>query len=126
MGATVVIDDTFWVARGARRVVQRYCVPFIVGHLPCKFRISLGDEFFVLDRPQTFASTAIFGVIIVDDQRFYLAQRKGFFHDLGKLAIDDHHLCVGVIEGERDRKSTRLNSSHMSISYAVFCLKKKK
>src|SRR5438128_5895222 len=27
---------------------------------------------------------------------------------------------------ERDRKSTRLNSSHGSISYAVFCLKKKK
>src|SRR5438034_5743427 len=29
-------------------------------------------------------------------------------------------------EGERDRKSTRLNSSHTVISYAVFCLKKKK
>src|SRR5207249_9895746 len=28
--------------------------------------------------------------------------------------------------GEQDRKSTRLNSSHVSISYAVFCLKKKK
>src|SRR5689334_23917132 len=28
--------------------------------------------------------------------------------------------------GARDRKSTRLNSSHSSISYAVFCLKKKK
>src|SRR5689334_24149353 len=28
--------------------------------------------------------------------------------------------------GKRDRKSTRLNSSHSSISYAVFCLKKKK
>src|SRR5690242_21540753 len=27
---------------------------------------------------------------------------------------------------DRDRKSTRLNSSHMSISYAVFCLKKKR
>src|SRR5690242_21369963 len=27
---------------------------------------------------------------------------------------------------QEDRKSTRLNSSHMSISYAVFCLKKKK
>src|SRR5437773_5742899 len=27
---------------------------------------------------------------------------------------------------ERDRKSTRLNSSHITISYAVFCLKKKK
>src|SRR5207249_8924450 len=28
--------------------------------------------------------------------------------------------------GAKDRKSTRLNSSHVSISYAVFCLKKKK
>src|SRR5205814_9052363 len=29
-------------------------------------------------------------------------------------------------QGGRDRKSTRLNSSHLGISYAVFCLKKKK
>src|SRR5207245_10848214 len=40
-------------------------------------------------------------------------------------------LRVGLPEpapsvGVRDRKSTRLNSSHGSISYAVFCLKKKK
>src|SRR5438045_6893192 len=28
--------------------------------------------------------------------------------------------------GQQDRKSTRLNSSHLGISYAVFCLKKKK
>src|SRR5436309_9146393 len=28
--------------------------------------------------------------------------------------------------GDQDRKSTRLNSSHVKISYAVFCLKKKK
>src|SRR5438477_9818870 len=32
----------------------------------------------------------------------------------------------GTAERSADRKSTRLNSSHMSISYAVFCLKKKK
>src|SRR5690348_18162085 len=32
---------------------------------------------------------------------------------------------VGVKSGQVDRKSTRLNSSHPSISYAVFCLKKK-
>src|SRR5689334_23778904 len=30
------------------------------------------------------------------------------------------------LDGRADRKSTRLNSSHSSISYAVFCLKKKK
>src|SRR5690242_16725471 len=33
---------------------------------------------------------------------------------------------VGTSRRLKDRKSTRLNSSHMSISYAVFCLKKKK
>src|SRR5438874_4308658 len=34
---------------------------------------------------------------------------------------------VGVVLGHgEDRKSTRLNSSHVEISYAVFCLKKKK
>src|SRR5579871_7022937 len=32
----------------------------------------------------------------------------------------------GVPKRRRDRKSTRLNSSHVEISYAVFCLKKKK
>src|SRR3712207_7717560 len=31
-----------------------------------------------------------------------------------------------ALGGEADRKSTRLNSSHANISYAVFCLKKKK
>src|SRR5205814_9611982 len=32
---------------------------------------------------------------------------------------------MGSPNGARDRKSTRLNSSHLGISYAVFCLKKK-
>src|SRR3712207_7083563 len=35
-------------------------------------------------------------------------------------------LELGAREHGRDRKSTRLNSSHANISYAVFCLKKKK
>src|SRR2546427_8579667 len=34
--------------------------------------------------------------------------------------------ALRVPAGDRDRKSTRLNSSHSQISYAVFCLKKKK
>src|SRR5438445_7940230 len=43
-------------------------------------------------------------------------------HDVGAAAVR-----VGVdrlLVGERDRKSTRLNSSHANNSYAVFCLKK--
>src|SRR5205814_2908538 len=40
----------------------------------------------------------------------------------------DHGLCVAntIVTFVPDRKSTRLNSSHLGISYAVFCLKKKK
>src|SRR5205809_5592419 len=34
--------------------------------------------------------------------------------------------AIDFFDGQRDRKSTRLNSSHGYISYAVFCLKKKK
>src|SRR2546427_4652533 len=34
--------------------------------------------------------------------------------------------ALGHVDLVRDRKSTRLNSSHSQISYAVFCLKKKK
>src|SRR5699024_12423874 len=36
------------------------------------------------------------------------------------------HIRAGAVPPGQDRKSTRLNSSHVSISYAVFCLKKKK
>src|SRR5690625_6679545 len=41
----------------------------------------------------------------------------------GQLAVDGR---VSETQLQLDRKSTRLNSSHVAISYAVFCLKKKK
>src|SRR5688572_32323367 len=41
--------------------------------------------------------------------------------------LDDSVLILpSPVPGDKDRKSTRLNSSHSQISYAVFCLKKKK
>src|SRR2546421_4954051 len=46
---------------------------------------------------------------------------------LGVLGDHQPRVDAGVLGEEgRDRKSTRLNSSHDQISYAVFCLKKKK
>src|SRR2546427_6924945 len=44
----------------------------------------------------------------------------GFHFELHDLALSER------LEAVQDRKSTRLNSSHSQISYAVFCLKKKK
>src|SRR5699024_8977937 len=43
----------------------------------------------------------------------------------GKESQSALYACLSAIAAQ-DRKSTRLNSSHVSISYAVFCLKKKK
>src|SRR5207249_10461940 len=40
--------------------------------------------------------------------------------------IKNEYPQLGGVKAVRDRKSTRLNSSHVSISYAVFCLKKKR
>src|SRR5437868_12719483 len=48
------------------------------------------------------------------------ASKNLFYRQPGHIAAAAH-LGLGI-----DRKSTRLNSSHVSISYAVFCLKKKK
>src|SRR3712207_8283954 len=45
---------------------------------------------------------------------------KGFFYAFRKS------LNLLTFKNYKDRKSTRLNSSHANISYAVFCLKKKK
>src|SRR5258707_7332115 len=42
------------------------------------------------------------------------------------MAVADEDIAIGGDEHIRDRKSTRLNSSHANISYAVFCLHTKK
>src|SRR5689334_24443739 len=49
-------------------------------------------------------------------------------HRRGARVLNGHRKISTRAENRRtiDRKSTRLNSSHSSISYAVFCLKKKK
>src|SRR3989442_2113333 len=73
-------------------------------------------------------------------RRFIFAERSGIYiidlqKTLRQLEVAQELLRGVVLKGEGvlfvwrsmiDRKSTRLNSSHVRISYAVFCLKKKK
>src|SRR3989442_8201085 len=61
----------------------------------------------------------------------HLPQRNGASLDhaveeLLAVAREAAQQLVARRDGKKDRKSTRLNSSHVRISYAVFCLKKKK
>src|SRR5699024_11572588 len=78
--------------------------------------------FFFMTRPPPrstlFPYTTLFRSATGTDRGQHLSTGS-----LGPLTGGEHH--SGGPVGE-DRRSTRLNSSHVSISYAVFCLKKKK
>src|SRR5947208_12565388 len=66
------------------------------------------------------------------DNRYIWGKNEGMFLclvDSANLHVPTHQFTVATVSGKEtnpDRKSTRLNSSHQIISYAVFCLKKKK
>src|SRR5439155_14581350 len=53
-----------------------------------------------------------------------LCNRSSQRGNIGQVASEKNRWMS--TSGRKDRKSTRLNSSHVAISYAVFCLKKKK
>src|SRR5205814_10018167 len=59
-------------------------------------------------------------------QRVYDSGKHSRRSKISNVSAPNARRSTGIQRGERrDRKSTRLNSSHLGISYAVFCLKKK-
>src|SRR5207302_3339077 len=119
----------------------------------CGFRCrGSGFRFFLLARLRTLADVdaaleerAVFNR---NSRRHYVARERAIAANVDSVArgqvpanLAQHHNLAGVdVRGNHavpthghavscqieDRKSTRLNSSHVKISYAVFCLKKKK
>src|SRR3712207_9006745 len=77
-----------------------------------------------------FRSTHVLGLLALGRSDPAAAEQAfaRCLRELGRLAVDPSPFFTAATIGvfvERDRKSTRLNSSHANISYAVFCLKKK-
>src|SRR4051812_49699533 len=68
-------------------------------------------------RSPLFPYTTLFRSVLTGSETFIYT---------GATPTEVRILDAEEIAAPIDRKSTRLNSSHMSISYAVFCLKKKK
>src|SRR2546430_16095897 len=56
----------------------------------------------------------------------FCTDEAAFVDKIGHARADKGLILLAIDERKADRKSTRLNSSHSQISYAVFCLKKKK
>src|SRR5256885_6845024 len=94
-------------------------------------------------RSTLFPYTTLFRSVVVDDHMLYSAAKMDFSHRLFYRFVRwfwtpllralgvrfvgvSEETCEFIKDVYGDRKSTRLNSSHLVISYAVFCLKKKK
>src|SRR3712207_7865993 len=69
---------------------------------------------------RSFVLSNIFGIIL---GLFFKPIRWLWFAEIIMYLLCD---LISAFKVSEDRKSTRLNSSHANISYAVFCLKKKK
>src|SRR2546430_3270723 len=76
-------------------------------------------------RSTLFPYTTLFRSGGVGDDRPPRARGNGA-ERLAVRVVAEQQLAAPVAAQREDRKSTRLNSSHSQISYAVFCLKKKK
>src|SRR5690625_6539757 len=90
----------------------------------------IGDEIIALGSPHGFQNTVTLGIISGSERNFSV---DGYdYSNVYQISAQITHGNSGGPLIDRntgnviDRKSTRLNSSHVAISYAVFCLKKKK
>src|SRR2546430_14637550 len=103
-------------------------------YLPSLFIILASHSYFLFFFFNDTATTEIYTLSLHDALPIYLVPDLGLTVDKNGFAVARASLCgydnalsVALLRAAaRDRKSTRLNSSHSQISYAVFCLKKKK
>src|SRR5205807_10578503 len=92
----------------------------VMCHLPSHVETVIDSFFFYFNDT---APTEIYTLSLHDALPIYAAEPAGIFLELER----GEGIGLGAVGPDAiDRKSTRLNSSHLVISYAVFCLKKKK
>src|SRR5207245_9700558 len=98
--------------------------------LPLSSLLLFPSSFFFNNTPTTHTYTlSLHDALPISAQLAVIMAREAeLFSRLSEVFTDlaSFNACTFRALENRDRKSTRLNSSHGSISYAVFCLKKKK
>src|SRR5699024_12257345 len=105
----------------------RFAFPSLLRSLPAAFHpLSLHDALPIFRNP-TLLLRALSALLTYPDAelRAALPEIRTVISSSRALKKRYKNDVLALID-ELDRKSTRLNSSHVSISYAVFCLKKKK
>src|SRR5690606_40031597 len=93
------------------------------------YTLSLHDALPILDKLISFLSSDSYNGSMTDSYiksqivHFYFVYIHPYYDVNGRTS---RTLSMWYLFEKEDRKSTRLNSSHVKISYAVFCLKKKR
>src|SRR5207249_9513940 len=125
----VVLEDLLHDVAPLGEGVEREPVDFIIHtaqYAAVTARLGRDVARGLLDQPhlvQLYEREGVGRVPVADDERVARELHETEIPE-GLPAVERH--LPAVLRGAgQDRKSTRLNSSHVSISYAVFCLKKK-
>src|SRR5699024_12725303 len=107
---------------GPRRLHHLIAFPLDVPSRSPRYPLSLHDALPI----SPIVSKTLAGPITIKLARAPDVRHRGRVEGASTIDAPDQQTSEHRIDGtQRDRKSTRLNSSHVSISYAVFCLKKK-
>src|SRR5690625_6246113 len=122
-----------FVVRKIRKKINKYRKRKAINKLKKNYRRATGKVVFVLQTPIhtnigdhaiaqaqiNFINKRFPKCILIEVNQSFLNE---FCDEFKKIIRPDD--IITLIGGGKDRKSTRLNSSHVAISYAVFCLKK--
>src|SRR5699024_11528351 len=100
------------------RPIARFIVWVLNGHLHVHHKDRIPKGNYILVAPhRTWWEPILFALAASPMEFMFMAKKELFKNPILRFILVHAHAL--------DRKSTRLNSSHVSISYAVFCLKKK-
>src|SRR5437899_8725931 len=133
MKTIVIADDTAFVRDRFRSAVENAGHKAIAvksaAELLARVRADLGQiDLIVLDLrlPHAPGVDLVRSIRKLDEGRLPILIFSGTIASADEVRELAALGVAGYVNEYRDRKSTRLNSSHLGISYAVFCLKKKK
>src|SRR5690554_7519392 len=118
------ILNSGWLDNHVRKTGERPVV--IVGLVYNKSHEHISAETFIKDVERAFINSGRVRLVQAGDKREELRRERASQQDFASVETAKRWGMELGADYMLDRKSTRLNSSHVRISYAVFCLKKKK
>src|SRR5690625_2723461 len=110
-------------------MLRTFSILLLLGISVTPFRVALAFDLMEAIYTETILRSAAIACTDKEFARKFISQSKAqvAFDLQGDGDINAHEVeeIISKANERLDRKSTRLNSSHVAISYAVFCLKKK-